>query len=197
LVTAAIRLFAERGFEGTTVGDIEDAAGLTRRGGGFYRHFDSKDAVLGVAIEAHVGAAEQSRAALALLPFGDLRSELSLVCRWLLDTIDQQRDLLTVIERDGGRFPKLRDAVGDQLVDSAHRAAVEFTGRWATVTGHPSPDPAASAVIMIGAALSYKRLQWAFAKAPLDVDDDRFVATWVRYCYELMTGTPMPDAPRV
>lgn len=36
---------------------------------------------------------------------GDLRSELTLVCRWLLEAIDQQRDLLQVIERDGGRFP--------------------------------------------------------------------------------------------
>src|SRR5689334_13682407 len=38
--TAAIDLFAEKGFEETTVDDIVDAAGTSRRT--FFRHFESK-----------------------------------------------------------------------------------------------------------------------------------------------------------
>jgi AcrR family transcriptional regulator len=44
LVTAAARLFAERGFHGVTVEDLGGAVGIS--GPGFYRHFVSKDAVL-------------------------------------------------------------------------------------------------------------------------------------------------------
>ena len=44
LVTAAARLFAERGFHGVTVEELGGAVGIS--GPGFYRHFVSKDAVL-------------------------------------------------------------------------------------------------------------------------------------------------------
>ncbi|MET0284056.1 MAG: TetR family transcriptional regulator [Polyangiales bacterium] len=40
----ALRLFSERGYEGTTVDDIARAAGIGRRT--FFRYFDSKDAVV-------------------------------------------------------------------------------------------------------------------------------------------------------
>src|SRR5947209_7757695 len=42
LVVEAMRLFAERGFRATTVGDIEAAAGLVPRSGGLYKHFAPK-----------------------------------------------------------------------------------------------------------------------------------------------------------
>jgi AcrR family transcriptional regulator len=44
LVQAAARLFAEKGFEATTVRQIVEAAGVTK--GGLYHYFDSKDALL-------------------------------------------------------------------------------------------------------------------------------------------------------
>jgi AcrR family transcriptional regulator len=44
LVQAAVRLFAERGYDATTVQDVVDAAGVTK--GAMYHYFDSKDALL-------------------------------------------------------------------------------------------------------------------------------------------------------
>ncbi|WAL68406.1 TetR/AcrR family transcriptional regulator [Amycolatopsis cynarae] len=44
LLAAATRLFAERGFEGTTVQDVVDAAGLTK--GAMYHYFAAKDDLL-------------------------------------------------------------------------------------------------------------------------------------------------------
>src|SRR4051812_5041837 len=60
LMDVAMRLFATNGFAGTTVGDIEHEAGLTRRGGGFYRHFRSKTEILTAGIDAHIEQANQS-----------------------------------------------------------------------------------------------------------------------------------------
>lgn len=187
---SALKLFADRGFAGTTVGDIEGEAGLAPRGGGFYRHFPSKEEVLAAAVDSQIGETERGQAAvLGLLPLGDLRSELTLVCRWLLGAIDQQRDLFRVVERDGDRFPELRDRCRVHLVDAAHLAAVEFTGRWAGEMSRPSHDPQASAAIMIGAVFNYRHSQWTYGQPPLGVDETRFITSWVDYCYDLMTGT--------
>jgi TetR/AcrR family transcriptional repressor of nem operon len=50
IIEVAARLFRARGIEATSVADVMSAAGLTV--GGFYRHFDSKEALVVEAIEA-------------------------------------------------------------------------------------------------------------------------------------------------
>src|SRR5262249_41242681 len=51
IVASASRLLRERGLAGASVGDVMKAAGMTH--GGFYKHFDSKQAL----VEAAMGAA--------------------------------------------------------------------------------------------------------------------------------------------
>ena len=48
ITDASARLFRERGVKGVSVADLMGAAGLTH--GGFYGHFESKDALAGVAV---------------------------------------------------------------------------------------------------------------------------------------------------
>lgn len=48
ILEAAAKLFRERGFENVTVAEVMSAAGLTH--GGFYGHFDSKDALIEAAM---------------------------------------------------------------------------------------------------------------------------------------------------
>ena len=50
IVAVAARLFRARGIDATSVADVMSALGLTV--GGFYRHFDSKEALVAEAIEA-------------------------------------------------------------------------------------------------------------------------------------------------
>jgi TetR/AcrR family transcriptional regulator, transcriptional repressor for nem operon len=60
IVDAASRLFRERGVGEVSVPEVMAAAGLTH--GGFYRHFPSKDALAGTAVEAaFAGQAERVR----------------------------------------------------------------------------------------------------------------------------------------
>jgi TetR/AcrR family transcriptional repressor of nem operon len=49
LLSAASRLLRERGVDGVGVAEISQAAGLTH--GGFYRHFPSKEALVGASVE--------------------------------------------------------------------------------------------------------------------------------------------------
>lgn len=50
VLAATLQLVAERGLAGTSVVDIETAAGLAGGRGGFYRHFPNKEAALDEAI---------------------------------------------------------------------------------------------------------------------------------------------------
>lgn len=60
IIGAASRLFRERGPEGVSVAEVMKAAGLTH--GGFYGHFDSKEALLAQALSTALEAsAEQLR----------------------------------------------------------------------------------------------------------------------------------------
>jgi TetR/AcrR family transcriptional regulator, transcriptional repressor for nem operon len=53
ILDAASRLFRERGFDGVTIADVMNAAGLTH--GGFYGHFASKDALIAEAMSSTFG----------------------------------------------------------------------------------------------------------------------------------------------
>jgi TetR/AcrR family transcriptional repressor of nem operon len=60
IVTAAGSLFREKGFDGAAVADLMKAAGLTH--GGFYGHFESKDALVAEALSRVLaGSAERWR----------------------------------------------------------------------------------------------------------------------------------------
>ena len=69
LIASAVRVFAERGYEGTRVADIARAAGLSS--GAIYAHYRSKAELLVDAIKAR-GPEEVNR----LLAAGDLRAPL-------------------------------------------------------------------------------------------------------------------------
>jgi TetR/AcrR family transcriptional repressor of nem operon len=58
ILDAAAQLFRERGFENVTVAEVMSAAGLTH--GGFYGHFDSKEALINAAM-AHEQPARRGR----------------------------------------------------------------------------------------------------------------------------------------
>ena len=70
IVAAASRLFRERGIEGTSVGDVMQAAQKTH--GGFYRHFESKEALLVAALDdAFAAMLSHLEAGLAAVPRGE------------------------------------------------------------------------------------------------------------------------------
>jgi AcrR family transcriptional regulator len=51
ILVASLELFLERGFDGTTISDIERAVGLAAGTGSFYRHFPSKEEVFVASVE--------------------------------------------------------------------------------------------------------------------------------------------------
>ena len=191
LITAAMALFAERGTRGTTIGDIEEGADLTRRGGAFYKHFHSKDEILEAGIEREIRRAETVRGVFDLLPLGDLRAELTLLCRLLLGELSRQRDLTRVLEKEGEQIQELRDRLFERVIQVDYRLAAQLTHGWVKESGIEDIDVEAVTTMMLGAIINYRRTQWTFGGTPLGVDENRFVEAWVDGCarlFEALTG---------
>jgi AcrR family transcriptional regulator len=183
ILDAAMELFAERGYDGTSVGEIEKAAGLAPRSGALYQHFDSKQDVLRQAIERQLEAVDELGSALEMLPLGDLRAELTLMARWNLSSLDRRRALARFVRREGDRLPAaLRTELYRRLVERPYEQVVAWLrGRIGEAHAH-EPDLHALALIMIEPMSSYRSIAWAFGEVPGGIDDQRFIATWVDVC---------------
>jgi AcrR family transcriptional regulator len=182
IVEAGIRLFADKGFQGTTVGEIERQAGLTPRAGALYKHFPSKEAVLEAAFERHVAELEALHSAIELMPLGDLRAELTLLTRWGLQMLAQERDLRRIVITEGDRFPKLKRRFQARIVDRAYAEATAFIRQKMDTGELPEGDAEALATLMVGTLLGYSLEHDVFGRDPAGVDEDRLVSALVDAC---------------
>jgi AcrR family transcriptional regulator len=183
ILDAAMRLFAERGYRGTSVGEIERAAGLAPRSGALYQHFTSKEDVLEKAIERHLEAVDDLGSALEMLPLGDLRAELTLLARWNMASLDRRAPLTRFVYREGDQLPaKLREKLYDRLVERPYSEIVSWLRGRVKDAGAKEPDLHALALIMVEPMSSYRSLQQLFGQVPGGLDDERFIETWVDVC---------------
>src|SRR6478735_12160639 len=90
LVNEAMRLFSSKGYEATSVSQIEAAAGLAAGSGALYHHFKSKEALLDAGIDRQLDRRHAMRDIRALFAgLGDLRAELTVLGRYLLTVVDE------------------------------------------------------------------------------------------------------------
>lgn len=181
---AAVALVAERGFRGATIDDIEDAAGLTRGGRAFYRHFDAKEDVVLAAFDRHVETIKHFESAESFLPLGDLRAELTLICRVGLIQMTSERALVRVLEKEGDRFPRIRHQLRESMVNAGHRQIAALIARY-----NAEVDSEALATVLLGGIVNYRRGDWTFDGPALDVDEERFINTWVDAAEAAITAT--------
>lgn len=180
LMTAALELFAERAYAGTSVGEIERAANLAPRSGALYRHFKGgKEDLLLCAIERELAAIDELGSVLDMLPLGDLRAELTLLARWNLGSLERRTQLARFVRCDGARLPQpLRDELYMRLVDQPYRQIVDWLRGRLGDADSPA-DLYALALIFIEPMSAYHAMRQTFGHVPDDIDDARFIASWV------------------
>jgi AcrR family transcriptional regulator len=179
LMTAAMELFAERGYDGTSVGEIERTAGLAPRSGALYQHFKGgKEELLRRAIEHELAAIDELGSVMEMLPLGDLRAELTLLARWNLGSLERRSALARFVRRDVARLPaELRDELYDRLVGAPYEQVVAWLkGRFEGAADEP--DLHALALVLVESISAYHSLRRTFGRTPDHVDDERFVAAW-------------------
>ena len=98
IMKAALKLFAEQGYQKTSIARIETEAGLAPRAGAFYRHFDSKQALLLELAKSHIAETPEDLGLDRLADFGDTRSELVAIALKYEEAMVRQRPYARLIE---------------------------------------------------------------------------------------------------
>jgi AcrR family transcriptional regulator len=122
IMQAALALFVEHGYQKTSIARIETAAGLVPRAGAFYRHFESKQALLIEGAKAYVSETPDDFGLDRLADFGDTRSELVAIALKYEEAMIRQKPFARLIEEirllDFGA--ELQDEIdGDMLLGLA------------------------------------------------------------------------------
>ncbi len=158
LASAAVRLFAERGFDGTTVGDIAAAAGVTERT--FFLHFPTKQAA---AFPDHDEYLDQFRQALAARPAdADVLDHLRLVTGVGMRLKEQSRIRRTRMQLLA-EIPALADHDARMDRDYEKVIAEHLLGAWGdTLEARVRARSAANVVLAVARAAFH---EWAFDDA--------------------------------
>ncbi|OHV04857.1 TetR/AcrR family transcriptional regulator [Mycobacterium talmoniae] len=177
LVAEAMRLFSEQGYRATSVAQIEAAAGLAPGSGALYHHFKSKELLLEAGIDRQLDRRRAMRDIRALFAgLGDLRTELTLLGRYLLTVLDEESQLLQIAARSPAeQSTRLNDAYA-ALVDGLYAELADWIRGWAP---HLGADDAKTIAVVGANALLGKRATGALFHAPAtEMPDELFLAEW-------------------
>lgn len=177
LVTEAMRLFSEQGYRATSVAQIEAAAGLAAGSGALYHHFKSKELLLEAGIDRQLDrrrAMHDIRSLFAGL--GELRTELTMLGRYLLTVIDEESQLLQIAARTPtNRSPRLDDAYA-ALIDGLYTELADWIGGWAADLD--VADQRTIAVVGVNALLGKRATAMLFHADAINLPDDQYIAEW-------------------
>lgn len=98
IMQAALKLFLEQGYQKSSIARIESEAGLAPRAGAFYRHFESKQALLMEIARSHVSETPEDFGLDRLSDFGDTRSELVAIALKYEEAMNRQKPFARLIE---------------------------------------------------------------------------------------------------
>ncbi len=186
LIDAGLRLFSERGFQASTVADLEREAGLSPGSGGLYQHFRGKADLLEAVVENAIASVDQLSGAFALLPLGDLRAELTLLARWNLASLRRRAEFNRFLARDRELLSAEQQAeIYERLVAGPYRGVTEWLRARFNAADAGDLDVEALTVALIQSMAGYIALEANFGQVPGDVDDERFVAAWTEMALAL------------
>ena len=177
LVNEAMRLFSAKGFEATSVSQIEAAAGLAAGSGALYHHFKSKEALLDAGIDRQLDRRQAMRDIRALFAgLGDLHAELTVLGRYLLTVIDEEIELLQIAARTpAGRSSRL-DTAYAALVDGLNAELGDWIAAWAPAMAEEDRDVVAA--LAVNALLGPRVATSLFNQSVPRVPDDRYLSEW-------------------
>ncbi|MUL67297.1 TetR family transcriptional regulator [Mycobacterium sp. CBMA 234] len=177
LVTEAMKLFSSKGFEATSVSQIEAAAGLSGGSGALYRHFKSKDALLAAGIDRQLDRRAAMQAISTIFAgLGDLHSELTALGRYVLTVIDQEGELLQIAARTPAGLSEHLDTAYAALVDGLCDELNGWISAWAPHASVGQTRVLAS--LAVNGLLGQRFAANLFHRPSATTSDDEYLKEW-------------------
>jgi AcrR family transcriptional regulator len=180
LLAAAMRLFAEKGYERTTVGEIQEAAGLTFGSGALYKHFPSKQAVLAEGVERFVETARTERRMLEALDEVPISDALMTIAQMAMSSFDRDSDALRIVWRDLESFPDLQEKVRTERIRATFDDFSAWLGHQADLGRLQPHDSQAVAAVALSSLAFFQILKFLMHDTPAGIDEERFVDAWTQ-----------------
>lgn len=184
LARQAARLFAEKGYHGTSIGDLADAMGVQK--GSLYAHIDSKEDLL---YETMREGADAFHAVLDAIP-EELRSteKIRLALRGHLRVVADQLDVATVFVRE---WRYLEGARRDEIVAERRRYEERVRALFREGREHgelrSDLDEASAALLALSAA------NWAYTWLQPGRDTDELADRFYALLIDGMRGYATPE----
>lgn len=179
ILREAMRLFAERGYERTSIADIQAAVGLAPGSGALYKHFPSKEAVLAAGMDEFIAGAERARELIRTVP-GPADEALGVLGHAAMRMLEDDRDVLRIVHRELDPFPALRDEVRARRMQATYATLADWLRERAARGEVRVEDAEATAAVLLGALTSFKLFQALLGEPPAGLDDGRFIRAWLR-----------------
>jgi AcrR family transcriptional regulator len=178
LLAAATELFAIKGYERTTVGEIQEAAGLTFGSGALYKHFASKEAVLTEVIERFVDHARRDVTTLSALDEVAIPDALTAIANNAMTSFAADRDPLRIAWRDLEAFPELQEKVRTERIRATYDEFAAWLAHQDAEGRVSTHDPQAVAAVALSALAFFQLLTNLLHDTPGGLSQERFVAAW-------------------
>jgi TetR/AcrR family transcriptional regulator, fatty acid metabolism regulator protein len=163
-MAAAVRVFAERGYDTTRVSDIATEAGVAY--GLVYHYFGSKDAVLEAVCHDAWGRLADAIEAVADAPL-PAPDRLERVVKIVLRSWQEDPDLVRLLVRENNRNPEMEDELPEIAAAFASLERVVAAGQHEG-TLRASVDPKLGAWMLYG-ALDEILTGWVMGRLPDDI----------------------------
>lgn len=192
IVDEAVRLFSVRGYDATSVADIQVGCGLAAGSGALYKHFPSKRSVLEEAVRQHLATmATRYEDTAARLP-DDPREVLRLLADTVWGVIDGDQDLIRIMVREFDVFPDLFERMWQGVLANLYEQCAAWISAQREFGGVDVADPEATAGVLLASLTYYPLLRALIGHAPGDIEPDRFVATWIDHAASALVPRKEP-----
>lgn len=186
IMQAALKLFAEHGYQKTSIARIETEAGLVPRAGAFYRHFEGKQALLAELVKTHVSETPDDFGLDKLADFGDTRAELIAIARKYEESMARQKPYARLIEEV--RLLNFGAELQNELDSSMLRGLLDWTRNKPGLAGHSDDQIAVLLMSILGGWLFY--LSMLGRGAPVESLRDVMLDEWATRWASILDAEP-------
>ncbi|RVX41312.1 TetR family transcriptional regulator [Nonomuraea polychroma] len=196
ILDEAIRLFALRGYDATSVTDIQQACGLAGGSGALYKHFPSKQALLETAVRRNLGTMALRRQEVVERVPDDPREALRMMARAVWDVIDGDRDLVRIMLREFTTFPEIFEPMWQGVLATLYRECATWIEAQRALGVVKVADPEATAAVLISSLTYFPLLDLLIGHTPGDLGREAFLAAWTEHAARTLALSPRPGLPR-